>query len=67
MKIAQVIKAKNLREGMRLFTMDSEGNAVLNRVLSAEPTYDKYWMSVELEGVKGMLDIEAKAKVVVVK
>lgn len=64
-RIAQVVKAKNLREGDQVLVYDADGHPSWNRVLSCEPEYESGWYGVEFEGVKGTHDIEGRARVVV--
>jgi hypothetical protein len=64
MRIAQTVRAKNLRAGERVLIMNSEGQPQYVRVVSIEPEYETGWFSIVFEG-KEIQDIEGKTRVVV--
>lgn len=65
MRIAQVIKAKNLRIGDEVMVFNADGVPAWNEVRSIEPTYTAGYLDVELQGVKDSQDLHRDTRVIV--
>jgi hypothetical protein len=67
MRIAHVIKGKNLTPGVRVLVINADEEPQWRRVVSCEQHYASSWYGVELEGTNEIQNVEANTRVVVWK